>query len=328
MKTPGNFYLSIITINYNNINGLKNTCESVAKQTFQDFEWLIIDGGSTDGGSEYIESFQRQPDYYISEPDKGVYNAMNKGIAIAHGDYLLFLNSGDYLVDEHVLQSVKDSWHKVEDSDIIYGDAFFCRGAEEHEEHYPEFFSLYDYWRIYTMCHQATFIRASLLKEKGYDESYRIVADFKRWIEWKLEERSFCHLPITICRYQMDGISSTNLELHHKEHDQVMNELLSPIMLEQMKYIDDLKGNYEKRYKQEIERRDQEIGHRDQEIASLQEEIKNREDIINELHKELTFFQHENLKHIRTVRILLCICITGLILLAIILFVLFKPFLL
>jgi len=300
---------TIVTINYNNYEGLRKTCESVAEQTFQNFEWIIIDGGSKDGSKEYVEQFRRKPDYFVSEKDAGVYDAMNKGIAATHGEYLLFLNSGDFLVDGNVLQHVIDNW---QEADIVYGDAFFCRGSEEHEEHYPEYFSLYDYWRIYTMCHQATFIRASLLQERGYDTNYRIVADFKRWIEWKLEGRSFCHIPVTICRYQLDGISSTNLELHHQEHDQVMKELLSPVMYEQMEYIDQLKGHYEEVLRnrdQELARRDQELARRDQEIANLHTEIGDRDNTVLSLHNELSFWKGKNLKHLKEVRLLSYICI-------------------
>ena len=110
--------LSIITVNYNNKAGLQKTIDSVVAQTWRDFEWIIIDGGSTDGSKELIEQYQQHFAFWCSEPDKGVYNAMNKGIDKAQGVYLLFLNSGDVLYDEHVLQNV-DDLHL--DSDIISG---------------------------------------------------------------------------------------------------------------------------------------------------------------------------------------------------------------
>ena len=96
--------LTIITINYNNLEGLKRTVESVINQTWQEFEYIIIDGGSSDGSAEYIESQSGNIDYWVSEPDKGIYNAMNKGIVIATGEYLLFLNSGDHLLNNEGLQ--------------------------------------------------------------------------------------------------------------------------------------------------------------------------------------------------------------------------------
>src|SRR5690606_20733259 len=95
--------LTIITINLNNLEGLKTTIESVLSQTWQEFEYIVIDGGSTDGGKEYIESQKTHLNYWVSEPDKGIYNAMNKGILKSSGKYLLFLNSGDHLYDNQSL---------------------------------------------------------------------------------------------------------------------------------------------------------------------------------------------------------------------------------
>jgi glycosyltransferase involved in cell wall biosynthesis len=87
--------LSVITINYNNAIGLRKTIESVVNQTFRDYEYIIIDGGSTDGSVDVIKEYADKIDYWVSEPDKGIYNAMNKGVAAAHGEYTNFLNSGD-----------------------------------------------------------------------------------------------------------------------------------------------------------------------------------------------------------------------------------------
>ena len=110
--------LSIITINRNNAAGLRKTIESVVSQTYTDFEYIIIDGASTDGSVEVIKEYAEatlpcgeglgERLYWVSEPDKGIYNAMNKGILKAQGEYLLFLNSGDWLVDKDVIKSFID----------------------------------------------------------------------------------------------------------------------------------------------------------------------------------------------------------------------------
>lgn len=98
--------LSIITVNLNNKDGLQNTINSIINQSYRDFEWLIIDGGSTDGSKELIEKYSDQINYWVSEPDKGIYNGMNKGILASNGEYLLFLNSGDFFYDNKVLEKV------------------------------------------------------------------------------------------------------------------------------------------------------------------------------------------------------------------------------
>ena len=97
---------SIITINLNNSAGLRKTIESVVNQTFQDFEYIIIDGGSTDGSVDIIKEYSSRIDYWVSEPDRGIYNAMNKGIVQAHGDYINFMNSGDCFSKNTILEEI------------------------------------------------------------------------------------------------------------------------------------------------------------------------------------------------------------------------------
>ena len=111
--------LTIITINLNNSIGLRKTIESVISQTYNDFEYLIIDGGSIDGSVDVIKEYADRISYWFSEPDKGIYNAMNKGILKAKGQYLQFLNSGDYLVNKNVIENV---FHELPDCDLLYGN--------------------------------------------------------------------------------------------------------------------------------------------------------------------------------------------------------------
>ena len=99
--------ISIITINYNDKIGLSKTINSVLNQSWQKFEFIVIDGGSNDGGLEVIEQHKDKIDYWVSEPDKGVYNAMNKGIKVAKGEYLIFMNSGDTFYDDNVLEKIE-----------------------------------------------------------------------------------------------------------------------------------------------------------------------------------------------------------------------------
>ncbi len=169
--------LSIITVNYNNKAGLQKTIDSVVAQTWRDFEWIIIDGGSTDGSKELIEQYQQHFSFWCSEPDKGVYNAMNKGIEKAQGEYLLFLNSGDALYDEHVLQNV-DDLHIT--ADIISGQ------VERMDNH--QLLRTYDksiLMQLYrdTLNHQGTFIKRTLFDDLRYDESLKVVSDWKFWLE-------------------------------------------------------------------------------------------------------------------------------------------------
>ncbi len=115
---------SIITINYNNRDGLRKTIESVVNQSCRDIEYIVIDGGSTDGSVEVIEEYAGKIDYWVSERDKGIYNAMNKGLAQAHGEYLNFMNSGDCFHDNDVLINLPQD----ADEDIIFGKALRSDG--------------------------------------------------------------------------------------------------------------------------------------------------------------------------------------------------------
>ena len=130
--------LSIITVNYNNKAGLQKTIDSVVCQTWRDFEWIVIDGGSTDGSKELIEQYQQHFAYWCSEPDKGVYNAMNKGISKAKGEYLNFMNSGDCFYNEYSLSY----FHAVYNPsiDVFYADADFIdeKGCLVYEMRFPD----------------------------------------------------------------------------------------------------------------------------------------------------------------------------------------------
>ncbi|WP_083993885.1 glycosyltransferase [Gelidibacter algens] len=122
--------ISIITINYNNLDGLKKTMTSVLEQTYANVEYIIIDGGSTDGSKRYIESCQQDLAYWVSESDRGIYNAMNKGIAQATGEYLLFLNSGDWLAGVKVLDLISKN---LGNCGILYGNLIkvYANGSEK-----------------------------------------------------------------------------------------------------------------------------------------------------------------------------------------------------
>lgn len=169
--------LSIITVNYNNCSGLHKTLVSVQKQTARDsFEFIIVDGKSTDGSLELINEYDTLLiDKWISESDNGIYEAMNKGISIAEGEYLLFLNSGDWLYNDFVIESCLPYFK----ADIVYGNAWFKKGKREWVEKYPSKLSFYFFYQ-YTLNHQSTFIKASLFNDYGmYREDLKINSDWE-----------------------------------------------------------------------------------------------------------------------------------------------------
>lgn len=210
--------VSVITINYNNKEGLEKTIASTINQTSKDFEFIIIDGASTDGSVEVIKSHTDKIDYWISEPDKGIYNAMNKGIEKADGEYCIFMNSGDCFYSEHV---IKDFVHLSDDSDIVCGDTWLGRLKESPDE--ITFNTLYKL----SICHQSAFIRTSLMKKYMYDESLKIVADRKFFLQALiLENCSYKHINTIIVNYDITGFSAQNRTLSDLEYKQVLEQLV------------------------------------------------------------------------------------------------------
>lgn len=197
---------SIITINYNNKTGLQKTIDSVLCQTWSEYEWIIIDGGSSDGSKELIESIKDRLSYWCSEPDKGVYNAMNKGIVKAKGKYLCFMNSGDCFYESTTLAKVSSL---VLNGDVVYGDAVRLTDEGETAWLFPHKVD-YLFFCKDNICHQAMFIKGEILRVEGYDESFKICGDWARWLKLAFEGGVFQYVPIIICKYNMDGMSSKN----------------------------------------------------------------------------------------------------------------------
>ena len=214
--------LSIITINYNNCDGLRKTIESVANQTCRKFEYIVIDGGSTDGSVEVIQENTCHIDYWCSEPDRGIYDAMNKGIRKASGEYCLFMNSADVMYQPTTVENILDL---LDGTDIISGKLLFDQGniMVPPQELTAKFFF---YW---TLPHQATFIRRVLFEKHLYDVNYRIVSDWKFWIEAIVfDNASYKTIDTIVALFDSSGISSTNEPLRIKEQQDVLDKLYPP----------------------------------------------------------------------------------------------------
>lgn len=216
--------LSIITINYNNLEGLKKTYDSVVSQTCQDFEWIVIDGGSTDGSKEFIEEHQDKFAYWCSEPDKGIYNAMNKGIAKATGEYLQFLNSGDNLVDDKVIEEfLALGWYE----DIISGDIMVDGDETDVRCNINEEILDIDTMRRGCVYHPSSYIKKELFENYGsYDEDLRIVSDWKFFLEVLIIHNcSYRHWKRVVANFYTDGIGSS--KEYHKLHMEERNKVLA-----------------------------------------------------------------------------------------------------
>jgi len=216
---------SIITVNYNNCQGLHDTIQSVIAQTFKDYEYIIIDGGSSDGSLDILKKFDSQITYWISEPDKGVYNAMNKGIAKAHGDYINFMNSGDCFYDNNVLSNIAEQ-HLAED--LIVGRDYHYNAETEKgfATILPPRLSMLTFIH-HTLPHQSTFFKRQLFNDMPYDETLKIAADLKFYIQQIcVKQCSVKLINIVVCRREPDGISWTYNDKRIQEHCRVVRETL------------------------------------------------------------------------------------------------------
>lgn len=219
--------LSIITVNFNNINGLMKTLNSVLSQSFIDFEWIVIDGGSSDGSKELLIQNKDKIDYWISEPDKGIYNAMNKGIQKATGEYCQFLNSGDYYIDSKVLEHVFSDENLA---DVNYGDQWCINtdGEVIERRSYPNKMSLSYLFRS-PLGHQASFIKTEEVKRHLYKEQYKISADRAFFLELYCAGCTFHHISQPVVFFDTDGIGSNvkTLEERREQLYQIKREYFS-----------------------------------------------------------------------------------------------------
>ncbi len=200
--------ISIVTVVYNDADGLKKTIQSVLSQTYKNIEYIIIDGGSTDGTVEVIQKYKSYIDYWVSEPDKGIYDAMNKGSKQATGDSINFLNAGDYYIDSMVLESLLPAFKK-HNSKAIFGRALNI--APNSQWYYPsiEVSKIPKWLKRYMPNHQAIFFPREFYTQHKYDLSLKITAD----MDYKLYAKNKCgyyFVDKTIVVFAIGGVSSQN----------------------------------------------------------------------------------------------------------------------
>ena len=220
---------SIITVNYNNAVGLQKTVESVVNQTIKDYEHIIIDGGSTDGSKDVILKHQDQFSYWCSEPDKGIYNAMNKGVSHASGEYLLFLNSGDVLHSNDILRQLSQIEN---DADFIIGLVMRMDNGHLQFSHLNNI--LMQLIR-YSISHQGTLISKRVFDKYQYDESLKILSDKLFFIESIVYGNySFIRTDIVVADMDVTGISHNPhyYSLRQQEREKVLQAQFQPIVLQ------------------------------------------------------------------------------------------------
>lgn len=173
------FKISVVTINYNDRNGLNKTILSVLQQSTKNFEYIVIDGGSTDGSKNLLDDYKDQISYSVSENDTGIYHAMNKGIKAATGEFIIFMNSGDVFYDETIIAKILSELQNTDE--IVYGDIMIKSAVSENTsiQIHPEKLT-FKYFYERTICQQACIIKKSLFEKIFYfNEEYKIVSDWE-----------------------------------------------------------------------------------------------------------------------------------------------------
>ena len=225
--------ISIITVNYNDADGLRKTLESVSSQTSHSFEHIIIDGGSNDNSVSMIQSYEESINQssnpfkiiWISKKDKGIYDAMNKGVSISSGEYLLFLNGGDIMASDTVVENVLSY---LTDTDFIIGRSYFsnegkrCGASPLLSEKDMSMYYMY----LHGINHQSAFIRRSLLINTPYDTSVRISADWLFFVQTiVMRSATVKFVDLFFSDFDLTGISSNN-EAVLREREELLKKVL------------------------------------------------------------------------------------------------------
>lgn len=208
--------ISVVTVVFNDHLHIEQTLCSVLNQTYDNIEYIVIDGGSTDGTVQIIKKYANKLAYWVSEPDKGVYDAMNKAISHVTGTYVSFMNSGDSFYSNVTISDVFINGNQL-NMDVIYGDVYMKYTTVK------SFIRRYDNINSssvsHNLCHQATFTKSSHLKKYGFDMSYKIAADMNLFTIIYNNGGTFGYVPIVIANYEAEeGLSAKHLKQMYKEY--------------------------------------------------------------------------------------------------------------
>lgn len=206
--------VTIVTVTRNAMEALQRTARSVESQTFHNYEYVVVDGASTDGTVAWLQNGADVPVRWVSEPDGGIYDAMNKGVRMAKGEWVIFMNAGDCFAADDVLERVFSS---VPEADVIYGDVLkngsVKKAASPHNAH-----------RMY-FCHQSCFVRRTCLMEYPFDIRHKMSADFKLIKQLGYARKTFLQLHFPIADFDTTGISNTRRSDGIHDNIQVIREI-------------------------------------------------------------------------------------------------------
>ena len=219
--------ITVVTVCYNTVDTIEKTILSIINQTYSNIEYIVIDGNSSDGTVDVIKKYSDRISKWLSEPDKGIYDAMNKGTDLATGEWINFMNAGDLFVNDHVIEDLLSMFE--EKHDVIYGNTIFINGgntkiqkAYARENAMPSF------------CHQSSFISTQLMKRYHYDQSFVIAADTDFFDRIYKKGYDLFFVDLFFSKVNMDGVSSNRRALVYREVCRIKKE--KPLIMRLLKY--------------------------------------------------------------------------------------------
>lgn len=241
--------VTVVTVTYNAEAFIEQTIKSVLQQDYSNIEYIIIDGGSTDGTMKIVEKYSHRIARYVSEPDEGIYDAMNKSIEMATGDLMNFMNAGDTFFDADTVGRIVSAY--TPGTDVIYGDRVLIGpGAETYEKALP----LESFYRQMPFGHQSAFVKTSLMKQHRYDTQYRLSADYDLLLKLYHRKCSFHYSGIPVCRFLLEGRSHTGKVFSSFEALKVLERYVDgPEALESSFFMQNLADSYNARRSHDTE---------------------------------------------------------------------------
>lgn len=223
MEEQENIKMSIVTVCFNSVTTIEQTIKSVINQSYINIEYIIIDGGSTDGTLDIIKKYSQYITYWVSEPDKGIYDAMNKGIRVATGDLIAFINSDDWYDENAMLHFVKA--YQTRRADVLYGDIIYINedGTEQYESN--QNLDLDKMFYTNKLCHQGICVRTELMKRHRFDLTYKIVSDYDFLLKILINGASFAYIgKFLIAFFRRSGVSTNHIVEAVREMTEIANK--------------------------------------------------------------------------------------------------------
>lgn len=240
--------VSVVTVVYNGVADIENTILSVLQQKYDDYEYIVVDGASTDGTVDIICRYDQHITQWISEPDNGIYNAMNKAVRMAQGEYCIFMNAGDRFATPLALEAA--SLFFSYGFDVLTGCEICTKHGKVIDYVKPLEQITMNHFYVSSISHQSSFIKRSLLLEYPYDENLQLVSDWKFWIQTLiLRDKTYRAINVDISLFNHDGITYLKKEIGIKEREQVFRELIPNLI-----YIDYVKMNKHNRLRKVCQR--------------------------------------------------------------------------